>query len=449
MNESSFKKEIFTLALPFMLQNILTNSFSFIDILMISNLGDYKVSAIAVVGQLSFILGMILSSISGITVYITQFFCVNDIKNARKSFVLMLQTSVFISLIAFILIQIFKINILNLLSKNTIVIENSISYLEIIVWIFPLQAIQTSFTNALLAIGKIKLSLVVNFVSMGINTILNYLLIYGKFGFPIMGIRGSATASLISVITSMLLIILYVYKNKYFFNISLQQFLQFDYIFSRKIFKRIVPLLFHEMLWSIGNVLYTIVFSYMGVVALTSFQLGKTFLNYMMIGVNGFSDAAKIMVGRQLSKSETSGIKYSRKLTKITLISALIVSILTLFLSPFLLRLFTGISIETKVYLQKIIYIQSVVTVFYFVNNLWIVGVFRAGGDNKFTMKMIFITTWLIGVPLTVLGGLVFKWSPSVVYFLFCLEEISKAIIGYFRYKSNRWAVNLTKEITE
>ncbi|MGB8450752.1 MAG: MATE family efflux transporter [Anaerocolumna sp.] len=149
MNKSSFKAEILSLALPFMVQSIFSNSFSFIDILMVSNLGDVKVSALAVVGQLSFILGMILSSISGITVYITQFFWIEDWKNTRKSFVLMLQSS--------------------------------------------------------------------------------------------------ALASFVSVLISMSLVIGYVYKKKYYFNISLKDYMKFDNLFFRKVYKRITPLLFHEV----------------------------------------------------------------------------------------------------------------------------------------------------------------------------------------------------------
>lgn len=247
MNKSSFKAEIFSLALPFMVQNIFSNSFSFIDILMVSNLGDVKVSALAIVGQLSFILSMILSSIAGITVYITQFFYIEDLKNTRKSFVLMLQSSIIVSVIAFVIIQLFKVNILSLLSKDSKVVENAVLYLDIILWMFPLQGVQSSFTNALSAIGKVKLSVIINFMGMIINTSLNYVLIYGKFGFPQMGIRGSAVASLVSVLISMLLIIGYIYKKKYYFNISIKDYLEFDYQFFRKVYKRITPLLFHEV----------------------------------------------------------------------------------------------------------------------------------------------------------------------------------------------------------
>ncbi|WP_156324016.1 hypothetical protein [Bacillus sp. JCM 19034] len=97
---------------------------------------------------------------------------------------------------------------------------------------------------------------------------------------------------------------------------------------------------------------------------------------------------------------------------------------------------------------KNVLYIQGIVLTMYFLNHLWIVGVFRSGGDNVFSMKLVLCTTWFIALPLVFLGAYVFHWSIEVVYFMFALEEITKSIFGYFRYRSNKWARNLVEDFS-
>lgn len=224
----------------------------------------------------------------------------------------------------------------------------------------------------------------------------------------------------------------------------------FDLCFVQKIYKKTIPLMMHEGIWSVGNMLYAVAFGHMGVAALSSYQMASTFRGYFMMGVHGFAYAARVMIGKKLSQeSPEQAILYAKKITKVCIVSALILSGIILIASPFIVKLFYNLSPEVKKIFYHLLLIQSVVLLANFMNNIWIVGVFRTGGDNLFTMKMIAITTWGIGVPLVFLGADIFSWPVEAVYVCFSLEEVTKAVVGYFRFRSNKWANNLVKDMLE
>ncbi|BBI31931.1 MATE family efflux transporter [Cohnella abietis] len=446
--ETQFRKDMKKLVLPSILQMLIGNSFSLINTLMVGSLGDIAIGVMAAAGQISFILSMILTAIFGITAFITQFYGTNDYVNVKKAFGLMLISSIVITLVVFILVSCFKAPLLSLFIKDEEAIAYGVQYLSVIVFVFLINSIKEVYGNALGSIGKIKLTLVVGIIAMIVNIVLDYILIYGKFGFPSYGIVGAAWATLASSLLSTFLLLGYVYWKRYYVNVTLKEIFSFDWPFVKKVYTTTLPLMFHEGLWAVGNMLYAVAFGHLGIVALATYQLANTFNSYFMMGIFGFAYAAKVMIGQKLSQDDPSeAIIYARKFTRIALYSALAVSAVVLLLNPYLVYLFPNLSSEVQSAFRHVVIIQALVLVMFFLNNLWIVGMFRAGGDNLYTMNLILITTWLIALPLVFAGAYLFHWPVEWVYLMFTLEEVSKACIGFFRYRSNKWARNLVRDM--
>lgn len=317
-----------------------------------------------------------------------------------------------------------------------------------IVFVFLINSIKDAFSNSLGSIGKVKLTLIVGVMGMFVNILLDYALIYGKLGFPVYGIVGAALITLISSMLSAVILLGYVYWNKYYFNVTLKEVLSIRWDFARKIYITTLPLLFHEGMWSVGNMLYAVAFGHLGVAALATYQLALTFNRYFMMGIFGFAYAARVMIGEKLSQVESGEyLIYARKFTRIALYSGVVVGALILLLNPYIVHLFPNISIEVRTSFRHVMVIQAVVMIMFFLNNLWIVGMFRAGGDNLYTMKLVLVTTLLIALPLVFVGVYVFHLPVEIVYMLFVFEEVAKAGFGYFRYRSNKWARNLVRNM--
>ncbi len=443
-----FRKELKRLVLPSTLQMLVGNSFSLINTLMVGSLGDSAVAVMAAAGQISFILGMILSAVFGIASFITQFHGKDDAINERKAFGLMLVSSMVVTLAAFAFVSAFKGSILSLFIRDEAAVAYGIEYLSVIVFVFLINSVKEVYGNALGAIGQVRLTLGVGAATMVANVVLDYALIYGKLGFPELGIVGAAWATVASSLLGAVLLLGYVYGRKHRFGVTLKDLVRIDPAFAKKVYAVTLPLILHEGLWSVGNMLYAVAFGQLGVAALAAYRLAGTFHGYFMMGIFGFAYAAKVMIGQKLSREDPSeAMAYARKFTRIAFYSALAISVAIVIVSPYLPGMFPNLSDEALTSFRRLMLIQAATMVMFFLNNLWIVGMFRAGGDNVYTMNLILITTWLIALPAVFAAVYLFHWPVEWVYLMFTLEEVSKACIGFFRYRSGKWARNLVRDM--
>ncbi|MCM3631236.1 MATE family efflux transporter [Paenibacillus glycanilyticus] len=447
---SEFRNSMMRLVVPSVLQMLVGNSFSLLNTLMVGRLGDTAIAVVAAVGQIGFVLSMILTGVYGIAAFITQFHGKGDKASLQQAFGLMLISSVAVTLVLVAGVFAFKSSILKAFINDPGAVAYGAHYLTVLLLVYLINSIKDAYGHALGAIGQIKATLVVGLIAMSVNGALDYALIYGRLGLPEYGIAGAAWATLASSIIGGIMLIAYVYARKVSFHIRFKTLMSLKFSFVKKLYATTLPLVFHEGLWSVGNMLYAVAFGYMGVTALATFQLARTFNGYFMMGIFGFAYAANVLIGQKLSQKEPEeAIIYARKFTGLTIIVSIVASLAIAALSPYIVMLFSHTSEEVRTAFKHVMLIQSVLMTAYFLNNLWIVGMFRAGGDNVYTLKLIFVTTWLIALPLVFAGAYFFHWPIERVYFLFALEEVSKACIGYFRYRSNKWANNLTQSISE
>lgn len=443
-----FKQDLKALAVPFAIQKLIADSFVLIDTFMIGSLGDEAIAAVAAAGQFTFLLSMILSAVYGISVYITQYYGRGDLAGVRSTLGLMLVSAIGISLLAFIIAASCGELLLQAFISEKQALWYGTQYLSILCWTYLMNALKDSYANALGAIGKVKLTLAAGIVGMGLNTLLNYAWIHGNLGFPAYGIMGAGWASVISAGISTLLLLGYIYGKKYYINAHVKELLSFKLSYAKKVYRTTVPLIFHEGMWSLGNMLYAVAFGYLGVTALAAYQLARSFNNFFRIGVSGFAFAARVMIGKQLgSEQMDQAFDYARRFTRISLYSSVVLGVLMVVFNSAIVGLFGNVSDEVRTVFSHMLYIQAIVLMVNFLNNVWIVGVFRPGGDNVYTMKLIVGTTWFVALPLVFFGTYIMNWPVEVVYFLFCMEEIVKAAAAYVRYRSRKWARNLLREV--
>ncbi|ANY67553.1 hypothetical protein BBD42_14530 [Paenibacillus sp. BIHB 4019] len=444
IGKSEFTREMKGLVVPSVLQMLVANSFSLVNMLMVTSLGDGAVAITAAAGRISFILSMILTAVYGMTAYMTQYYGKQQYTLLRATFGFMLLTGIGISLLAFAAVSIWKESILFLFIKDAELMPLGIQYVTIMAFVFLISAIRDAYAQALGSIGKVKITLYVGLCAMAVNITLDYGLIYGRLGLPKLGVAGAAWGTLIASGASLLVLLVFIYSKSYYVNIRVRELFSLPLLLRKQVLKTITPLVFHEGMWSIGNMLYAVAFGAMGIAALTTFQLGNTLQGYFMMGIHGFAYAAKVMIGQKLGQDEPEqAMDYARRFTRISVIAGIIISVVIIMVSPFAALIFPHLSAEVHASLGNVLLLQALAMTAFFLNNVWIVGMFRAGGDNLFTMNMILITTWAIALPAVFVGVYLLHLPLEWVYALFLCEEISKALIGYKRYRSQKWMRNL------
>lgn len=438
--DKKFYKTLISLAIPIVLQNLVSSSLNMVDTLMIGALGESNIAAVGLANQLFFLFALIMFGLnSGSGIFISQYFGKGDMKSIHKVMGIGLICAISIGGIFSIGAIVFPKGILSMFSKDIEVVNLGSRYLRIVGFSYIINAMSFCYAFALRCTRQPKIPMFISIIALLSNTILNYLLIFGKFGFPNMGIEGAALATLISRIIEFSVMILIVYLNKNIVAAKVKDMIDLSKDFLARFFNVALPVILNEGLWALGMTMYSMAYARINTEAVASVQIASTVQNIFMVVNMGISNAAAVMIGNKIGeKREKEGIKYAEKFSFLSPAFGAIMGLALILLSPEILKLF---SVAPSTYTDsiKVLRVIGLTMPIKFFNVLLVVGILRAGGDTKFSLFLETGSVWLVGVPLAFLGALVFKLPVYWVVSLVVLEEVVKFTVGLPRFISKKW----------
>ncbi len=443
-NDKKFFKSMLRLAIPIILQNLILSSLNLVDNIMIGRLGEGAIASVGLANQYFFLLNLLLFGISsGSSIFTAQYWGNRDLPNIKRVLGICLISGIFAAFIFTLGALFIPTQILSLFSKDIDVVNLGSEYLRVIAFSYIITSISFSYSFTLRSTGQVKIPMLVSTVALGVNTVLNYMLIYGNLGFPQMGVKGAALATLIARIVEICLIILIVYKTSNPIAAKLNELLDLSSSFIKQFFKVTLPVILNESIWALGVTMYAVVYARMGTEVIASTNISSTIERITWVIFMGLGNACAVMIGNKIGEgNEKDAFIYAKRFIIIGPSLAIIAGIIVYFNSHFILSAYK-ISPIVYNYAAKNLMVFSVflwVKVFNFTS---IVGILRSGGDTKFCLIIDTAGVWAIGVPLTMLGGLVWGLPVYWVYVLVYMEEIFKLILGLPRILSKKWINNL------
>jgi len=444
-NDKNFYKTMLVLALPIVAQNLILSSLNLVDNIIIGGLNAAAIASVGLANQYFFLLNLVLFGIcSGSSIFIAQFWGNRDIKNIKRILGLCLITGVTASAIFTILGLIFPRQILKLFSEDADVIKMGSDYLRIIVFSYVLSAVSFSYSFALRSIRQVKTPMYVSAVALVINTFLNFSLIYGMFGLPRLGIRGSAIGTLIARTVEMTLLLFIVYKNELPIAASFKELFDLPGKFVKRFYKITGPVILNESVWALGVSIYSVVYAHMGTDVIASTTISSTVERIIWVIFLGLGNACAIMIGNKIGEGKEEEIfLYAKRFIVINPLSAAVMGVVVYFISPVFLMAY-NISPTVLEYARKNLIVFSIFLAFRAFNFTSIVGILRSGGDTTFSLLMDLGGVWLVGVPMAYLGGILLKLPIYYVYAMVSCEELLKVVLGLPRILSKKWINNLT-----
>lgn len=445
-----FYKTMLAIAVPVTLQNLISSSLNMIDIFMITKLGDANIAAVGQANQVFFLFAILLFGISsGASIFIAQFWGKRDRANIKRMIGIAIISGSIVSAIFTLASLLMPHTIMRILINDPEVIELGVKYLRIVSISYIFTAVTFAFSGACRSVRQAKLPLFVSVISILINTFLNYALIFGKFGFPMWGIEGAATATLIARIIECVLIVGIIYKAKgeNVLRATFSELTDISMKFVKNFYKTAFPVIMNEGMWSLGMVMYSIAYASLGKQATAAVQVAVTIQNIFMVFAFGLAGACATMIGNKIGEGdEAEGIRYAKKFTIIGVILGIALAVILYFTSPLILKLFSG---NASLYdtSKKILQTLAFFIPFKLFTAVMIVGIFRGGGDTKYSMILEIGCVWLVGVPLAFIGALVFKLPVYYVVALAYSEEIVKSIASIPRLLSKKWVKNIVEDI--
>ena len=440
-----FYKLLITISIPIVIQNLISSSLNLVDNVMIGQLGETYIAATGLANQIYFIMTLILfGGNSGISIYIAQYWGKKESDKIKSVLSIGLIFALFVSTIFFIIGFVFPTQTLALMSKDTAVVSLGASYMRIVSLSYIITAISFAFGFSSRSVGHPKLPMTAAVVSLMINTVLNYILIFGKFGFPVMGIEGAAIATLIARVVEFIIIIGGIYKTIPVLAVSFKNFFTISSDLVKKVGKTAFPVILNEGFWSLGMTAYALVYARIGTEAVAAVMITNTVNNLFMVVGFGLGNASSVMLGNTLGAGEIDkAIDYNKKFLALSIIGGVIVGGLIMAIGPFLVRNLYQLTPESYDITLKTLFILALFMSFKFYNTIIVIGTLRSGGDTVYSMAMEITSVWLIGVPLAALGGFVFKLPVYWVVAMVNIEEVFKVLIGLPRLLSNKWAKRL------
>lgn len=445
--EKNFIKVLMALAIPIILQSLITASLNLLDNLMIGTLGENEIAAVGLSNQFYMVYYHSVLGISlGAGIFMSQLWGKKDIKEIYRflgfSLILSFLASFFFTALAFFKSE----GIINLFTMDSTVTNLGSQYLKAVALSYIFTSISMCFSVVLRSTGQTKIPMYGSLVGIIFNGILNYILIFGKFGAPAYGVAGAAMGTTVARLAELLFILSFVYLKKNVVAASLKEMLDFDFSLIKRFFKTASPVIFNDIMWIGGITAYSVAYAKLGTQATATMQIATTINNMFNIFGIGIAVAASILIGNKIgAQKEEEAYNDAQAITNFgTLLGVLIGAVIYL-ISPLIAMLFK-ISPETQANVITVLKIMAIFVPVRFFGIIQIVGVLRGGGDVLYAIITELLGIWGVGVPLAFLGALYFKLPIVSLYFLVCLEEPFKVLVTYPRLKSTKWIKNLTSK---
>ena len=452
LNDKGFWKTALRLATPIVLQNILISSFTLADTLFVSQLGDVSLSAVGMIGQWGWLLNMALIGIgSGTSVFVAQYWGVKEIKKINMTCGISTVSAILISGLFTIVSLLFPTMVVNIFNNNPVVVTEGASYLMIVCLSYPAIAITNILSSVLRSVESVKLPTYVSVITTILNIFLDYGMIFGRFGFEKMGIKGAALATTISAWVGVILILVISFITKNILYAPLKNTFGFKWSDVKFFYQKALPVIFNESMWGAGTFVFNIIFGHMGHEYFAAITILRSFENIAFVFIIGICNACSIMVGKSVGKGKIErGIQDTKRFLIIfPIISIVIATIIYVFRAEFIgiFNIGNNISELTLNSAMSIMAFYAFEFTIRQVPFLTIVGIFRSGGDTVTGVKYDLLTLWGLSIPATIISVYILKVPFTVAFaVMYIFEDYIKTVMCLKYYKSMKWIKPVTDE---
>ena len=443
------------IAVPMIIQNAITSFVSFLDNIMVGQIGTEQMSGVAIVNQLIFVFNIcIFGGVSGAGIFGTQFFGKGDYEGQKHTFRFKLYACTVITVIALLLTGFMSTELISLYLSDTgsvgditLALKYGKQYLAIMMLGLAPFALSQTYINTIRETGQTLIPMIASMAAVFTNLILDYCMIFGKFGFPQMGVEGAALATVIARFIECLIVVIWTHLNpeKNKFIVGAYKSLHIPANILKDIFKKGTPLMLNEIMWSVGMTVIVQCYAVRGLEVVAAQNISSTITNLFNIVYIQLGGAISIVVGQLLGAGKLKEARDAdNKMIFLVVTACMGMAVLMSILG----RSFPGIyntEESIKQLAEKFIIISALVMpLCAFCHSTYFT--LRSGGKTVVTFIFDSVYTWVIVIPVAYCLANFTSWN--IVFVFLCVQsmEFVKAIIGFFMVKSDVWLNNIVNE---
>lgn len=446
--DRSFYRSLVTLAVPISLQNLVTFAVSFADNVMIGSLGDDAISGVYIGGQLQSVLQMFVGGIEGaILILAAQYWGKKDTQSIRKVVSIGIKFALAVGLLSSLVAVLFPQWVIRAFTTEPGVIQEGAAYVQIVGFTYLFFSVSQVMIAAMRSVETARIGLYISCMALVINVCLNYVFIFGHFGFPAMGVRGAALATLVSRILEMCVGVGYVFFVDKKLRFGLKDLLHTDRQLLRDFIRYGLPVIGGQVVWAINSLANTKILGYYSAGVIAAASITGMLHNLVYVWMNGMSSAVGIITGKTVGAGQYEKMKeYSKTVQMIFLFVGLISGAAVFLARDGFISLYNA-SPEAQAYSRQFINVISVTIIGTCYQAACLFGLVKSGGDISFVFKNDTIFVFLVVIPSSLLA----MWlgaPPWVVFTCLKCDQILKCFVAIVKINRYNWMKNLTRDNT-
>ncbi len=451
--EPGFYKRLWKLSMPMILQNLITFSLGLIDTFMVSQLGNTEMAAVSTANVPAFMLMSIIFGVqSGLGILVSQYWGKGDVKNINRALGVACLIGTGAMLILAIACALFPVQIMDLLSNKHELSVLGAPYLQIIGFAYVLNMLSSAYASAKRSVENPAFGLKLFGFSTVLNTGLNYLLIFGKFGCPAMGVAGAALATLLSRAAECMICLVCALRDKTI-PLDMAAFFHPGWEMARRFLKYASPVIVNEAVWGLGNSLLTVILGYThnSVEMLAANAVIGNLNRLLLVVCFGVGAATAVMVGKAIGEGQSRQevLRLSKTLLLCSVLLGGVTALIALLLIPpfFVPTVFPLFKLygESASIATVMAICHFAATPFHAYAIVSICGVLRAGGDVAWSTALDIGPQWLVCLPLTAFVALVLKLGVWPILLVMQVESLVKIPLCVWRINSGKWINDVTR----
>ena len=442
-----FYKSFFTMALTISLQNIIVYAVNLADNVMIGGYSELSLSAVAVVNQIQFMLQMIaLGTSNGLTVLTSQYWGVKKMQPIRRVFTVALTIAVTLALAIFAAVFFAPTQVLSLLTDQAAVVEEAVPYAKIVCFSYIPFVVSQLMLALMRSVEKVRIGFGVSLVALVVNVVLNYGLIYGKLGLPAMGIRGAATATLISRLVELIVVAVYVFVAEKNVRLKISDLFKLEKSYFKDYIKVGFPLVLSAGSWGIAMTVQGAILGHLGSeTVLSANSIASTIFQVMSVVAYAGGSASGVIIGKTVGENRIDDVKKYTKTLQVLFVIISVVSSALLFTCKGLFISFFKVEPATAEMANTFINILCVTLIGTGYEAPVLGGIVSAGGETDFVFKNDLIFMWGIVLPASLLSAFVFHFPPAVTFACLKADQVLKCAVAAVKVNRYKWIKNVTR----
>lgn len=455
IGDKAFYAMVLGVAVPIMVQNGITNFVSMLDNIMVGQMGTEPMSGVAIVNQLLFVFNLcVFGGVSGAGIFGAQFYGNGNHEGLRSTLQFKLILSLVLTVIGTVIFKVADSSLISLYLHDgsesgdiAVTLQYGLEYMSVMIAGLLPFALTQAYASTLRETGETILPMLAGIAAVLVNLCLNYVLIFGHFGFEAMGVRGAATATVISRFVELAIIMIWTHRHTSRNLFAKGLFTRWT--MSRRLFGQIIvkgmPLMINELFWSMGMALLNQCYSTRGLDAVAAVNISSTISNVFNVIYMALGSSVGIIVGQKLGAGDMEGAKDTdNKMIAFAVSSCLLVGTLLFIVAPLFPAIYNTTDVVRALATGLIRVTAVCMPVYSFANATYFT--LRSGGKTGITFLFDCGFVWVCAIPTALLLARLTQ-LPIVPMFAICQAiDLIKCLIGFIMVKKNLWLHNLAVE---